>query len=265
MQKVHEGLEDVKVVTSSICFIDGKKGILKYRGYDINDLAENATFEEAIYLLWHNNLPNKKELESFKKGLYRNMKLSKELKQLIISFSPSINPLLALCTCVSFIAANDKDTDNNSNEINKKRGLSIMAKMGTLVAAIERHAQGKISIEPKKDLSYAANFLYMLKGEMPSKHDEKIFDVCLILTAEHDLNASTFAARVAVSTWSDLYSAIVAAIATLKGPLHGGASIKSIENFENLANKIKGEKFCDEECIKIVDEYVMGMLCSTNA
>jgi len=260
MTKIAKGLEGVKALNSTICFIDGMKGKLQYRGYNIQELAEQSTFEEVIYLLWNEKLPNKSELSQFKNKLYSSMLVKSKVQKIITDLPRNVSTMGALAMCTSLIATFDKDANVIERKAHIVKAYRIMAKVGTLVAYIYRHKQGKPFITPKKGLSYAANFLYMLNGKVPSKDEERLFDICLILHAEHGLNASTFSARVTSATLSDMYSAVTAAIATLKGPLHGGANTKVIQSFQFLDSTMKISNVCGIDCIKDVDKYVMDAL-----
>lgn len=247
-----KGLEGVVASTSSISSIIDDK--LTYVGYDIDDLAENSTFEEVVYLLWHRRLPNKVELEDFKIQLANNADLPKEVIEQIKSFPvEKVHPMAAVRTAVSYLGLFDDEADVQDSEANYRKAVRIQAKVPTIIAAFARIRKGLEPISPRKDLGIAANFLYMLNGEEPSELAVEAFDKALILHADHELNASTFTARVCVATLSDVYSGITAAIGALKGPLHGGANeqvmrmlteIGSVENVEpyvrgKLANKEK--------------------------
>ncbi len=226
MAEVHfkEGLEDVVAGTSEICFIDGKEGRLVYRGYDVRDLAEHTAFEEVIYLLWEGHLPTQAEFAEFTAKLYPMETLSQPVYDLIASLPPSTNPMDALRTAVSLAGIYDPETSDNSYEASYRKAMRLVAQIPTMVAAFERRHQGLEPIAPDKNLRLADNFLYMLHGQRPDKFSAHVFDTALVLHADHELNASTFAARVTAATLTDLYSAITSAIGTLKGPLHGGAN-----------------------------------------
>src|SRR5882724_9741917 len=216
------GLEDVVVSTSDICFIDGREGRLVYRGYDVDDLAAHSTFEEVCYLLWYGALPTKKEFDAFSKALASsaNRKLPPKLLALLRVLPRKTTPMEVLRTGVSALSSWDPDAADNSRDATARKALRLTAQMPTLVAAWERIRRGKTLIAPNPRLNLAANFLYMLTGAKPSPLAAKTFDVALILHADHEFNASTFAARVTAATMSDLHSSIVSAIGALKGPLH---------------------------------------------
>ena len=224
MAEVNAGLQDVVVATSEICSIDGQRGKLTYRGYDIRDLAENSTYEEVVYLLWNGRLPRREEWDEFEEELVGNRSVAPEVLDLLMHLSPAQNPMDTLRTAVSALALYDPDAEDMSGEANRRKAVRLTAQMGTLVAAYDRIRKGKDPISPVPKLNRAANFLYMLQGRVPEAEAARWFDVALILHADHSYNASTFAARVTASTLSDMHSAITLAIGTLKGPLHGGAN-----------------------------------------
>ncbi len=217
------GLEDTIATSSAICFVDGDRGVLAYRGYDIHDLARNSTFEEVCYLLWHGRLPTRAELGDLQSQLAGARALPEPLIRLMRSL-PAGDSMDALRTLTSALAHYDPDASDASPQGNYRKAVRLTAQLGTLVATLGRVNAGGGPIQPDPVLGHAANFLYMLTGERPSAVAARAFDVALILHADHELNASTFAARVAAATLADMHSAIVAAIATLKGPLHGGAN-----------------------------------------
>jgi citrate synthase len=255
-----KGLEGVVATQSSLSHVDGKKGTLVYRGYDIYDLAKHATFEEVIYLLWYGSLPTESSLARFSHALKKEMALPRGLKKVIVGMPQKTAPMAGLRTCISWLGAYDTHCEDISEKANKKRALSIMAKMPSCIAALYRTQHKKTIISPKNKLSIAGNFLYMLKGKTPTSEEEKIMDVCLILHAEHGLNASTFAGRVTVSTLSDMYSGVVSAIGTLKGPLHGGANRRAIQALHYLGDSLKITDACTGSCLNHVDNYVYALL-----
>lgn len=220
---VDKGLEGVVACTTGISFIVG--ATLNYRGYTIEDLAANSTFEETVFLLWEGRLPKADELATLKKQLAAEMPLAPEqLKQLQALPTKGVHPMAWLRSAVSMLALWDNDANSSDPAAQKRIALRLTAKMGTLVAFFDRNRNGKAYVAPKPDKSIAWNFLYMLKGEEPDAAIAKDFDTCLILHADHELNCSAFAARVTSSSLSDIYSAITSAISALKGPLHGGAN-----------------------------------------
>jgi citrate synthase len=221
--KPKAGLEDVVAASSAICYLDGDRGVLAYYGYDIHDLARGASFEEVCYLLWHGRLPTRAELGDLKSQLAAARPLSEPILRLMKQLPPS-DGMDALRTLTSALGQYDPDAGDNSPAANYRKAVRLTAQLASIVATYGRLQAGGGPIAPDPALSHAANFLYMLTGTRPSALSTHAFDVALVLHADHELNASTFAARVAAATLTDLYSAIVAAIGTLKGPLHGGAN-----------------------------------------
>ncbi|MHA2620969.1 MAG: citrate/2-methylcitrate synthase [bacterium JZ-2024 1] len=218
------GLEGVIAAKSVLSLVDGEGGRLYYVGYPIQTLAEHSTFEEVCALLWLKRLPKRHELEAIDHDLKANRSIPSELVDLIYKFPHTAHPMDALRTAVGHLGMTDPETDDSSPEANRRKAIRMTAKIPTLIAAFERARAGKPFVPPRSDLSIAGNFLYMLHGKEPDAEDTHILDVCLILHAEHGMNASTFAAMVTISTLADLYSAVVTGINTLKGPLHGGAN-----------------------------------------
>jgi citrate synthase len=221
--KPKAGLEDTVATSSSICYLDGDRGVLAYCGYDIHDLARHATFEEVCYLLWHRRLPTRAELGDLQSALASARPLPEPILRLMRTL-PSGQAMDTLRTLTSALGQYDPDTLDNSPQANERKAIRLTAQLGSIVATLGRLDKGGGPIQPDPVLGHAANFLYMLSGERPSGLATRAFDVALILHADHELNASTFAARVAAATLTDLHSTIVAGIATLKGPLHGGAN-----------------------------------------
>ena len=219
-----KGLEGIVATNSSICWIDGDAGVLAYRGIDIHELAQKSTFEETTCLLWHGKLPNKAELADFSKKLTAARKLPPQIIDLLKSFPKQATPMEVLRTSVSALSFYDPDEKAVDHDSNVRKSFDLTAQIAMLVAAFDRIRKGKPVVEPDTSLSHAGNFLWMLTGEKPSATATRTFDVALILHADHELNASTFAARVIAATLSDIHSAITGAIGALKGPLHGGAN-----------------------------------------
>jgi citrate synthase len=220
-----EGLEDVVAAESAICYIDGERGVLSYRGYDIHDLAQMSSFEETCFLLWEGRLPSAPELAELKAGLAAERAVPEEILSLLGGFlGHRMIPMDALRTAVSALCETDPDVASNAPEANRRKALRLTARMATLVAAIHRLRQGLSPVAPDASRGHAEDFLGMINGAAPTAEMTRAFDIALILHADHELNASTFAARVTAATLSDMHSAIVAAIGTLKGPLHGGAN-----------------------------------------
>src|SRR5213080_843812 len=238
-----EGLEDIVVSTSEICFIDGREGRLLYRGYDVDDLVQHSSFEEVTYLLWYGKLPSRKELDAHVKALSStaNRKLPPKLVTMLRQLPKKTTPMEVLRTGVSALSSFDPDAADNSREATTRKAIRLTAQIPTLVAAWERIRRGKALVAPNPKLSLAADFLYMLRGTKPHPLEEKTFDVALILHADHEFNASTFAARVTAATLCDLHSAIVSAIGALKGPLHGGANEQVMLMVEQIGTPAKAE------------------------
>jgi citrate synthase len=219
-----KGLEGVVATTSSICYIDGDQGVLAYRGYDIHDLADHSTFEEVCYLLWFGRLPNAEELKQLKRRMAGERKVDAAVIDSLRRVPKHVPPMDALRTVVSELSYYDPDYNKNDHEANISKAIRLTSQISMLVACYDRVRKGKPIVEPDRSLSHAANFLLQLNGTAPSPTAERAFDIALILHADHELNASTFAARVTAATLSDMHSAITSAIGTLKGPLHGGAN-----------------------------------------
>jgi citrate synthase len=221
--KPKAGLEDVVAASSAICYLDGNRGVLAYFGYDIHDLARAVSFEEVCYLLWHGRLPNRAELGDLQSQLAAARPLSEPILRLMKQL-PGSDGMDMLRTLTSALGQYDPEAGDNSSAANYRKAVRLTAQLGSIVATYGRMQAGGGPIQPDPALGQAANFLYMLTGNRPSALSVHAFDVALVLHADHELNASTFAARVAAATLTDLYSAIVGAIGTLKGPLHGGAN-----------------------------------------
>jgi citrate synthase len=222
-EKPKAGLEDTVATSSAICYLDGDRGVLAYCGYDIHDLARHATFEEICYLLWHQRLPTRAELGDVQSQLTAARPLPDAVLRLARTL-PAGNAMDALRTLTSALGHYDPDAADQSPQANNRKAVRLTAQISSLVATLGRMHAGGGPIQPDPVLGHAANFLYMLTGERPSGLATRALDVALILHADHELNASTFAARVAAATLTDIHSTIVAAIGTLKGPLHGGAN-----------------------------------------
>ena len=221
--KPKAGLEDVVAASSAICYLDGNRGVLAYYGYDIHDLARGVSFEEVCYLLWHGRLPNRAELGDLQSQLAAARPLSEPILRLMKQL-PASDGMDTLRTLTSALGQYDPETGDNSQAANYRKAVRLTAQLGSLVATYGRMKAGGGPIQPDPALGHAANFLYMLTGNRPAALSVHAFDVALVLHADHELNASTFAARVAAATLTDMYSAIVGAIGALKGPLHGGAN-----------------------------------------
>jgi len=218
------GLEGVIAVESKLSFIDGQKGELIYRGYDIHDLAEHATFEEVVYLLRHGSLPTQAELDEFRAHLQSERALPSPVMDVLRNAPDDAHPMAVLRTAVSTLGLYDDEADATDEAANHRKADRILAQIPTIIAAFDRLRKGLDPVSPLDHGSMAHNFLYMLNDEAPGEAAEEIFDVCLVLHADHGLNASTFTSRVIGSTLSDMYSAVSGAISALKGALHGGAN-----------------------------------------
>ncbi|HKH71560.1 MAG TPA: citrate synthase [Vicinamibacterales bacterium] len=249
-EKSKAGLEDVVATSSAICYLDGDRGVLAYCGYDIHDLAQSATFEEVCFLLWHRRLPTRAELGD----LQSQLAAARPLQEPIIRFMrslPPVNGMDALRTITSALAHYESDVEETSPSAQYRKAVRLTAQIGSIVATWGRLQAGGGPIAPDPAMGHAANFLYMLTGERPNSTAIRAFDIALTLHADHELNASTFAARVAAATLTDIYSAIVAAIGTLKGPLHGGANAEVMKMLLELGQTASGDR---------VDDVVRGKL-----
>jgi len=222
--QVSKGLEGVVAASSGICYIDGQQGVLAYRGIDIHELATQSSFEETCYLLWFGRLPNRKQLDELRATLAAERNLDPAILQLLRECPRHAVPMEVLRTAVSALSFYDPDEPRNDHEANVRKAYRLTSQMAMIVAVYDRIRKGRQVVEPDRSVSHAANFLLMLQGERPSATAEKAMDVALILHADHELNASTFAARVTAATLSDMHSAITSALGALKGPLHGGAN-----------------------------------------
>jgi citrate synthase len=219
-----KGLEGIVATTSSICWIDGDAGVLAYRGIDIHKLAEQSNFEETTYLLWNGRLPKAAELDAFRKELAKARVLDPKIVEMLRTFPKDSTPMEVLRTTVSALSCYDPDEKDNSHAANLRKSFRLTSQIAMLVALYDRIRKGKLLVDADPSLSHAGNFLWMLNGEKPSQTATRTMDIALILHADHELNASTFAARVIAATLSDIHSAITGAIGALKGPLHGGAN-----------------------------------------
>jgi len=243
-----KGLEGVIAAQTEMSYIDGLQGILEYVGISISDLATNSSFEETVFLLWNKRLPTKDELEQFTGDLRKSYALCDEMRHLIDSCPKSGEPMHVIRTMVSALAMFDPTADQNSVEQARAKALHILGCTPMIVAAFDRSRRGLEMIEPDQSLSFAGNFLYMLNGEKPTEAMTRAFDICMITHADHGLNNSTFTARVVISTLSDVYSAMTAAIGSLRGPLHGGAN----EGVMRMLNEIPS--------VDAVEDYIMGKI-----
>jgi citrate synthase len=228
------GLEGVVVAQTRLSAINGETGELIYGGYEIDDLARNTTFEEVTYLLWNGRLPNEDELRQLSQQLSDEAEITAEVHALLRAFPGGSDAMAALRTAVSFLGLQDPEANDNSEEANRRKSIRMTAKIPTIIAAYDRIRKGLEPVAPRKGMDTAANFLYMLNGEEADALRARTFDAALVLHAEHGMNASTFSARVTAATQSDIYSAVVSAIGTLKGPLHGGANTRVMEMLADI-------------------------------
>jgi citrate synthase len=219
-----KGLEGVVATTSKICYIDGERGVLAYRGIDIHELAEKSNFEETCYLLWYGKLPTADELKELRQRLARERKLDPAVIRFLREVPKGATPMDVLRTAVSALGLYDPDRNSNEHYANIGKAIRLTSQVAMLVAGYDRLRKGKDFVDSDPSLSHAANLLLLLNGEKPSPTAERALDIALLLHADHELNASTFAARVTAATLSDMHSAITSAIGALKGPLHGGAN-----------------------------------------
>lgn len=255
MAELHKGLEGVIAAETKVSSIIDSQ--LTYAGYDIDDLAENALFEEVVFLLWNYRLPTKDELNKLQEKLYEYAKLDQKVYEHFEDYATDdVHPMTALRTSVSYIAHFDENAESETDEEKLERAIRIQAKMASLVTSFERVRQGKEPVYPKQGLCYAANFLYMLRGEEPTDIEVEAFNKALVLHADHELNASAFTARCAVSSLSDMYSGIVAAVGSLKGPLHGGANERVMNMLSEIHSVDEVEPYIDNKLKN--KEKIMG-------
>lgn len=238
-----DGLEDIVAAHSQICDLDGKLGKLTYFGVDIHDLARSSTFEETAYLLWHGTLPTRAQLEELKAQLCANRELPGPVSELMRLLPTTSTPMDVLRTTVSSLSSFDPDAGDNSVAANQRRAIRLTAVMPTIVASWERIRNGKEPVAPLPGHDHATNFLYMLQGEMPNAYNAHVVDVVLILHADHELNASTFAARVTAATLAGMYAAITSGIGALSGPLHGGANEQVMRMLLRIGDVSKAESY----------------------
>jgi citrate synthase len=238
-----KGLADVVAAQTALSDIDGKLGKLWYVGYDIHDLARYSTFEESVYLLHNQGLPDRDALEALSERLVEERDLDEFTAGLMSTLAEVSSPMSMLRTAVSASSGFDPDGWDQSGEANERKAMRLIARFPTMIAAFHRLRAGQNMVSPNPKLPHAANFLFMLLGEEPDEEAARAFDICLVLHADHTMNASTFAARVVASTLSDMHSAVTAAIAALKGPLHGGANEAVMEMLEEIREVDKVEAF----------------------
>lgn len=243
---IHKGLDNVYVKESKICFIDGERSKLFYRGYAIEDLAKSSTFEETAYLLIYGQLPTRAQLEEFRKRIESYRPLDPGVLQLIRSFPTSCDPMDALRTAISSLGLYDPQPATDSIEARIDKALRILAKTPTIITAFDRLRNRKEPVPPKAGLSQAADFLYMLTGQQPDQYDSHVMDVAMILHAEHEMNASTFSCTVTASTLADMYSIITAGVGTLRGPLHGGANEAALKTVMEVGDASRADAYVTE-------------------
>ncbi len=237
------GLEGVVAATSAICDVNGIEGRLIYRGYDIHDLVAHSNFEEVTYLLWHGKLPTRAEFDEFRRQLGAQRALPEPVLAAMRGWPPKALPMDVLRTAVSMLSLYDPDQGDDSEPANVRKSIRLTAQMGTIVAAWDRIRNGAPVVPPDPALDTAANFLYMLKGQRPDEESRRAMDISLILHADHELNASTFAARVTAATLADMYSAITSAVGTLAGPLHGGANVRVMQMLQEIGDPARAEEY----------------------
>lgn len=252
------GLEGVVANTTRLSDVIGDKGQLIYCGYDINELAGKVSYEEVVYLLWNNKLPNRAELQECEETLRSLRELPEGVVKFLKSAPKDAAPMDVIRTAVSMLGLYDPDLGKEATpEINRQRARSITAKIGVIAAYFHRARQGKELPAVRGDLSEAAHFLYMMCDEAPTKEAADTLDVAFVLHADHGMNASTFSARVTISTLSDMYSAVTSAIGTLKGPLHGGANEGVIQMLEEIGSEDKVDAFIEEQLAQ--KKKIMGI------
>lgn len=236
-----KGLEGVVAVTSEISSIID--GVLTYRGINIDDLADNASFEEVLYLLWHGDLPNRTQLNQLRDQLNRYSDIPEEIVSQMKSYPKTANTMAVLRSVVSALSLYDEQADDISRDANMEKAIKLTAQLPVLITAFNHYRHGREQVKPNPDYSFAQNFLYMLNGEEPTDVAVQAFNKALVLHADHELNASTFSARVTTATLSDMYSAVTSAIGTLKGPLHGGANEQVMAMLEEIGTVDNAETY----------------------
>lgn len=247
MTTFSKGLEGVTAAETKMSFIDGEKGVLEYVGYAIDDLARNSSFEETTFLLWNCRLPSKSELDAFSADLRSRYELPAGILQMIASLPKNAQPMHMLRTVLSALALHDTDPNAIDIPALRSKALNVLAQAPAIVAAFDRHRRGLPFVKPNKNLSFAANFMFMLNGKEATPTMERAFDTCMVLHADHGLNNSTFTARVVASTKSDMYSALTAAVGSLRGPLHGGANEDVMKMLGQIPKVADAEKFIQDK------------------
>ncbi len=248
MSEFVKGLEGIVAAQTEMSFIDGEKGVLEYVGIPIGELSAKSTFEETVFLLWNKRLPTRSELDEFSSELRQRYELPAGMEQRITSLPTNAEPMHVLRTMISALGMHDAEPNEIELDRARRKCLNVLGHAPTIVAYFDRYRRGLPLIHPDRSLSFAENFLYMLNGEKPTATMARAFDICMILHADHGLNNSTFAARVIISTLSDVYSALTGAVGSLRGPLHGGAN----EGVMKMLNEIPS--------IGDVESHVMGKL-----
>ncbi|HYE63053.1 MAG TPA: citrate/2-methylcitrate synthase [Phycisphaerales bacterium] len=243
MAAFSKGLEGVVAAETRMSFIDGEKGVLEYVGIPIGELASNSTFEETVFLLWNTRLPKREELTAFNSAIRGRYEMPAKIESLLTAMPMDAQPMHVMRTLVSAMGLIDPEPNATDLAKVRDKALTMLAVTPTILAAFHRHRQGKPIVRPDKGLSIAENFLYMLNGAKPTPAMAKALDVCLVLHTDHGFNNSTFAARVVISTMSDLYSALTAAVGSLRGPLHGGANEEVMVMLNQIPNVDAAEKF----------------------
>ncbi len=240
---ISKGLDDIIVEESTISYVDGERGRLLYRGFDIETLAKNSNFEEVAYIVWSGDLPTKSQYEELRKQLVADRSIPGEVLSILKLLPKTTQPMDAMKAAVSALAPFDLELQNNSREANLRKSIRLTAKLPTVVSAFHRIRNGQEPIQPNPKLDHGANFLYMLSGVEPTVLAGKVMDTTLILHVEHEMNASAFACVVTASTLSDIYSAVVSGIGTLKGPLHGGANEAALKMMNEIGSPEKAEAY----------------------
>lgn len=242
------GLEAVVAADTSISYVDGVHGALLYQGYDIHDLAGNATYTETVFLLWRGRLPTQAEREAFRAELVAEMRLPSQVLEMLRLTPPNSHPMAVLRTAVSMLANFDPDAEDNRPEANWRKAKRLVAQVPTIIADLHRIRMGKPVLSPDPNFGVSANFLYMMRGVPPNELEQKAMEVLMVLHADHELNASTFTARVIASTMADMHAALSGAIGALKGPLHGGANQRVMEMILDIPD------------VATTQAYINGML-----
>jgi citrate synthase len=253
------GLREIIVAETSLSLVDGENGRLLYEGYAIEDLAANAYFEEVVYLLWNKHLPNKFELEALRSAIAKGAKVPDGVIHILKGLPKNADPMAVLRTAVSALAHYDADAEDlRDKDVARGKAIRLTGQVTTLCAAWDRIRKGQEPIQPREDLYLAQNFIYMLTGKDPDQTASDTINIYLVLLAEHGMNASTFSSRVTTSTISDMHSAIVSAIGTLKGPSHGGANAEAMRMFLEIAEPTHVEEWFNKY-VKTGERRIMGI------